>query len=56
MKGDGALVVGLAKGRYGEAERGREGMAELGDDPVDEGAGIGANTREDSLPGSGCLG
>ena len=24
VKGDGALVVGLAKGRYGEAERGRE--------------------------------
>ena len=56
MKGDGTLVVGLAKGRYDEAERGREGMAELGDDPVDEGADIGPNTREDSLPGSGCLG
>ena len=55
MKGDGVLVVGLAKGRYGEAERGGEGVAELGDDPVDEKVEIGANTREDSLlhhPGS----
>jgi hypothetical protein len=49
VQGDGAHIVGLLEGRYGEAERGREGMGELGDGPVDEGVEgreLGANTRE----------
>ena len=46
-------MVGLVEGRYGDAGRRRKGMAELGDDPVDEGAEgweIGANTREARRP------
>ena len=53
VQGDGALIIGLLEGRYGEAERGREGMGELGDGPVDEGVEgreLGANTREARRP------
>ena len=50
-QGDGALDVGLLEGRYGEAERRREGVAELSDDPVDEGTEgreLGAGARREA--------
>ena len=37
VQADGALVVGPLERRYDEAECRRGGVAELGDDPVDEG-------------------
>ena len=52
-QGDGTLAVGLLEGRNGEAEGRREGMGELGDNPVDEGVEglqLGADTREACLP------